>query len=183
MCLKAPCALCSVAPVTTKRSASVPCCCRSRNPHELRPLVHPAADASLRLSGEAVASDSPVSFVMCCCYCTSGSIADLGTVVGSPTQLGRMYASTPLQRSQINCSANQANGTKSGRASTSTIASCPHVLHDARSQCASSHRTSPTVDGDVSDCLRFIAGPNRFSWDEITFSFNYPDRKLWMIRN
>jgi hypothetical protein len=62
-------------------------------------------------------------------------------------QLGRMYTSTASQHLHTKPAANQDSGTVSGSESTLRTVSRAHVLQEAKSERASSHRTSPERRG------------------------------------
>jgi hypothetical protein len=74
-------------------------------------------------------------------------------------QLGRMYTSTASQHLHTKPAANQDSGTVSGSESTLRTVSRAHVLQEAKSERASSHRTSPSVAGGPGGCSGLIHSP------------------------
>jgi hypothetical protein len=66
---------------------------------------------------------------------------------GFSDQLGEICAPTASQHLHTKRDANQDSGTVSGSESTLRTVSCAHALHEAKSEIASSQRTSPSVAG------------------------------------
>jgi hypothetical protein len=92
--------------------------------------------------------------------CQSGSLVTRGNALGISgfyDQLGRMYASTASQCLHTKPAENQDSGTVSGRDSTLRTVSRVHVLQEAKSERASSHRTSPSVAGGPGGCAQAVA--------------------------
>jgi hypothetical protein len=76
-------------------------------------------------------------------------------------QLGKMYASTASQHLHTKPAANQDSGNVSGSESTLRTVSLAHVLQEAKSDRASSQRTSPSVAGGPGGCSGLIQSPPR----------------------